>query len=210
MTAKNFKVGKKKKGSILPLIVVLIIGYLAYSANPEYWQQGKIFDDLKNGGFQREAEVVDEPIANIPDENAEPELDPDTSYEGSVPGAKTIPKNIRKSINSYDPLYYVVSTKFRYGYAVLPDGDNSKKLVSEINELIGADSELEKLYRIEGFYYNPSTRTKSCEETPARKFFCDVCDRKVCIVNPKKNEFIPVSASASSVIAKMKQLQNTW
>ena len=51
MAAKNnSNANKKKKGSILPLIVVLILGFLAYKANPEYWQQGRLFQDLKNGG----------------------------------------------------------------------------------------------------------------------------------------------------------------
>ena len=210
-SAKNFKIKKKKKGSILPLIVVAIIGYLAYSANPEYWQQGKLFEDLQNGGFQREVEEVEEPIANIPDpeEEAKPVLDPDTSYDGSVPGSKTVPKNIRKTVNSYDPLYSVFSSKFRYAYAVLPEGDSSLKLVSDINEEI-QNSDLKSVYRIEGFYYNSSNKEQRCSETPARKFFCEVCDRKICIVNPKKNEFVPVSASASSVISKMKQLQEQW
>ena len=92
----NMNKKKKKKGSILPLLVVVIIAFLAYQANPEYWQQGKLFQDIKNAGKKKEVETED--IAKIPEKPAEPEVDPDAILDGSIKGAKTIPINIKKQI----------------------------------------------------------------------------------------------------------------
>ena len=72
---------KKKKTSILPLLVIVIVGFLAYKANPEYWQQGKLFEDLRNAGKK---EVKQEEVEQIAKVEKEPEIDPNAILDGSV------------------------------------------------------------------------------------------------------------------------------
>ena len=45
---------KKKKGNFLPILVVVIVGFLAYQANPSYWQQGKLFEDFRKKLIQHQ------------------------------------------------------------------------------------------------------------------------------------------------------------
>ena len=205
--AKKAKRAKKKGPNVLTLLVFLIIGFLAYKANPEYWQQGKLLEDLKKGGVQK---VEEEDIANIPDvepEEYEPEVDPDASLEGSVKGAKTIPARVLKSSHSRDPMYGVIASKFKFVYVVAPSGDDSRALVGSIGESIKAEG-LRDSYKVKGFYYDPSTKKQDCSVAETVKYFCDECDRKACIINGKAGEYMVLPASEKNVIAKIKQLSS--
>lgn len=214
MTAKNFKVGKrrKKKGNILPFLVFVIIAYLAYSANPEYWHQGKLVQDFLNGGAKKEST---EDIANIPDTppeeyEPEPEIDPDASVAGSVKGAKTIPANVLKSVSSNDPMYYAFASRAKYIYFVMPNTQDSRELVAATNDEIKANG-LKAKYVAAGMLYDSSNKKADCSKAATVEFFCKVCDRKACLVNARKGEYIPLQPTTSHVIAKIKQIeQQEW
>ena len=204
-TKNNSNANKKKKGSILPLIVVLILGFLAYKANPEYWQQGRLFQDLKNGGQKK---VETEEIANIPKEPQEPKIDPNEIREGSIKGSKTVPKYVLKAVNTKDPNYYMFRSKYKTIYLVTAESSSSKKLSSDISEAIQKQG-LKDEFRFDSLLYAQSTKKAECERTTTLQFFCEQCDRKICIVNPEKKEFITVAPSLQGAIGKAKALQKS-
>ena len=105
--SKSSDSNKKKKGNILPVLVIAIIAFLAYKANPEYWQQGRLFEDLKNAGKKPSTEdVVQKPVTP-----KKPKEDPNMMYDGSIKGSKTIPLAVRRAVNTSDPTYYTFRSK---------------------------------------------------------------------------------------------------
>lgn len=201
--AKKAKKARKSGPNILPMIVLLIIGFLAYKANPEYWQQGKLIEDWKKGGVQK---VEETEIANIPEEDVEeePDIDPDVSYDGSIKGSKTIPVNINKSIDNTDPVFGFMRTRFRVIYLVQPDSDRSKQMLDDLTKgrkEYGLNNE----YIVESLLYSQADKKQRCGASEAQAFLCEVCDKKICIINPKKKEYITVQPSAT---AALKQAQN--
>ncbi len=203
MAKKKAKV-KKNGPSILPLLAIAIIAFLVYRANPEYWQQGRLLDDIRKGGIQKieQETVVREPVREVDDE---PEIDPDASIEGSVKGAMTIPKNVSKSVKVNDSLYKIINSKLIFAYGVLPDDEASRSLISEINTGI-IDAGLKKQYATKSLTYTKETKKEICSTNPAYEFLCENCDRKICLINGVKKEYIPLSPSAKSVLAKISQL----
>lgn len=205
MATKNSSEGNKKKGSMLPFLVILIIGFLAYKANPEYWQQGRLFQDLQNGGQKK---VETEEIANIPETPAEPEIDPNEIREGSIKGSFTIPRYAVKAANKQDPNYFAFRSKYKTIYLVTAESSASKKTASDIASAI-QEQGLREDYRSESFLYAQKTKEEECAKSKSFAFLCEQCDRKICIINPAKNEFIVVPPSASGAIAKAKALKKS-
>ena len=195
-----------KKGNILPLVVIVIIGFLAYKANPEYWQQGKLVEDLKKLGNQ---EVKTEEVAEIPQQQAPaaPTVDPDASLPGSVKGAKTIPINVNKSVNVNDPMYSILRSKFKTVYLVYPEGDAAKSIAQSVSEGI-SNSGLKGQYLFSSLYYTSSNKKQACEASLSQKFFCENCSKKICIINPQKQEYIVTAPTAQAAISKIKALKN--
>ncbi len=193
---KGTNTAKKKKGNILPFLVVVIIGFLAYQANPEYWQQGRLFQDLKNGGQKKvETEEVVTPKPK------KPEKDPNLIYDGTIKGSKTIPLYVRKAVNTYDPTYYVFRGKPKTLFLVYPDGSAAKKIVEDLNKGIekrGLRGEL----AVDTILYTQKEKKEKCAATVPQQFLCEQCDRRICIINPKKAEFLVVSPSAQSALSK--------
>ena len=207
-TARDFKIKKKKGPGILPLLVIGVIGFLAYRANPEYWQQGKLFEDLKNGGFQRPIEespqedVVKAPVVET---EAEPELDPDVSYDGSIRGAKTIPRSVIRTVNPNDPMYGVLNSKFKFVYAVLPDTEVARDMVKEVRKNID-ESELRDTYRLDVVFYPDNDKTL-CKVSVSKEYICNVCDRRFCVINTDKGEYLPIKPSVENVLATLEKLR---
>ena len=201
----NMNKKKKKKGSILPLLVVVIIAFLAYQANPEYWQQGRLFQDLKNAGKKKEAPTED--IAKIPDKPAEPEVDPDAILDGSIKGAKTIPINIKKQIRKSDPTYEIFRFKFKVIYVLAPKSTASEKLVNDLREQLRSQ-DLRDYYTVSSRLYEMKDRRTTCEESEPQNFLCKQCDRKICIIHPRKKEFIVVAPTVSATISRAKSILN--
>lgn len=204
-TKKSASTNKKKKGSILPLIVVVIIGFLAYKANPEYWQQGRLFQDLKNGGQKK---VETEEIANVPKGPVEPEVDPDAILEGSIKDAKTVPINIAKSIDKNDPMFNKFRSKFKTIYLVTQKSESSDKLSNDIRDAIEAQG-LKGEFMFDSLKYEPKDKKKLCEVTEAQNFFCKQCDRKICLINPRKREFIVVAPTVSAALGRAKIIKES-
>ena len=204
-TKKSASTNKKKKGSILPLIVVVIIGFLAYKANPEYWQQGRLFQDLKNGGQKK---VETEEIANIPQEPEEPAVDPDAMLPGSIKDAKTIPINVVKALNSQDPTYGMFRSKFKVMYIVGQNSSSTDKLAEDLQAAI-KEKDLRNDFAVFRLRYDLKDKRTVCGETEVTSFFCKQCDRRICFVHPKKKEFIVVNPTVSSAIAKAKTIKET-
>lgn len=188
---------KKKKGNILPVLVIAIIGFLAYQANPEYWQQGRLFEDLRNANKK---EVKTEEVVKAP-EPKKPEKDPNLIYDGTIKGSKTIPLYVRKAVNTYDPTYYVFRGKPKTLFLVYPDGSAAKKIVEDLNKGIekrGLRGEL----AVDTILYTQKEKKEKCAATVPQQFLCEQCDRRICIINPKKAEFLVVSPSAQSALSK--------
>ncbi len=202
-TNKNTKgsTPKKKKSNILPVLVIAIIAFLAYQANPEYWQQGKLFQDLKNGG-QKKVET-EEVVA--PPEPVKPTRDPDLIYDGSIKGAKTFPAYVLRSVNTYDENFYVFRGFPKTLYLVYPKGAAADKIVSQLQEGIDKNG-MKKELTVKTVLYTPKDKQKLCESSTTTKFFCEQCNRKICLVNPRKSEFMVLSPSAQSAFAKAKAL----
>ena len=204
----NMNKKKKKKGSILPLLVVVIIAFLAYQANPEYWQQGRLFQDIKNAGKKKEVETED--IAKIPEKPAEPEVDPDAILDGSIKGAKTIPINIKKQIRKSDPTYEIFRFKFKVIYVLAPKSTASEKLVNDLREQLRSQ-DLRDYYTVSSRLYEMKDRRTTCEESEPQNFLCKQCDRRICIIHPRKKEYIVVSPTAQSAISRAKAiLKEDW
>ena len=198
----NLNKKKKNKGSILPFLVVVIIVFLAYKANPEYWQQGRLFQDLKNAGKK---EVKTEDIAKVPEKPKEPEVDPDAMLEGSIKGAKTIPINVTKEVNQNDPTYWVYRSKFKTIYLVAQKTNASQNLFNDFNDAIKNEG-LKDEFVVSALLYEAKNKKSLCEATIPHNFLCKQCDRKVCIVNPKKREFLVVAATKQAVLGRVKQI----
>jgi len=208
MAKKKGKV-KKNGPSILPLLAIGIIAFLVYRANPEYWQQGRLLDDIRKGGVQKVEQdtVVQKPVREVEDE---PEIDPDASFEGSVKGAMTIPKNVSKSVKVNDSLYKIINSKLIFAYGVLPDEDASRALIGEINNGI-SEAGLRKQFATKSLTYTKENKKEICSRGPAYEFLCKNCDKKVCLINGSKKEYIPLSPSAKTVLAKINQLsKDEW
>ena len=203
------KKGKRKKSgpSILPLLVIGIIGFLVYKANPEYWQQGRLLDDIRKGGVQKpvDEDVVQKPVRKPVDEK--PEIDPDESYPGSVKGAMTIPKTALKSVKSKDRIYKIINSKLIVTYGVLPDNESSRQLIGDIGAGI-TDKGWKKQAFANSLLYDQAKKKETCSISPAYEFLCDTCDRKVCLINGRKHEIIPLNPSVTSVLAKLGQVIN--
>lgn len=201
------KRGRRKKSgtSILPLIVICIIGFLVYKANPEYWQQGRLLEDLKKGGVQKpiEEDVVQKPVERQVEEK--PEIDPNVSYPGSVKGAVTIPQNALRSVSTNDPLYKIINSRFIVAYGVLPNTADSRSLIGDMRVAI-EEKGLKKYAFADSFLYEQDKRKETCSSSPAYEFLCGECDRKVCLINGRKKEIIPLQASVAPVISKLDQV----
>ncbi len=203
----NLNKKKKNKGSILPFLVVVIIVFLAYKANPEYWQQGRLFQDLKNAGKK---EVKTEDIAKVPEKPKEPEVDPDAMFEGSIKGAKTIPINVSKAVNRNDPTYNTFRSKFKVIYLVSPKSNSSDKLADDIR-LALQEQDLRDEFTFDSLRYQMKNKKKACEVSVPQNFLCEQCDRKICIINARKKEFLVVAPSVSAAIGRAKSIQkNGW
>lgn len=201
---------RKKSGpSILPLLVVCIIGFLVYKANPEYWQQGRLIEDIRKGGVQK---PVEEDIVKLPQERPDdkPEIDPNESYPGSVSGAVTIPKVALKSVKTNDRLYKIIKSKFIVAYGILPNNETSRTLIADLNTEI-SDKGWKKQAFADSLLYEQSERKATCSASPAYEFLCGKCDRKICLINGRKHEIIPLNPSKSSVLAKLGQvIKEEW
>ena len=199
-TNKNKKgntAAKKKKGNILPVLVIAIIGFLAYQANPEYWQQGRLFEDLRNANKK---EVKTEEVVQAP-EPKKPEKDPDLIYDGSIKGAKTFPAYVLRAVNTYDQNFYVFRGIPKTLYLVYPEGAAADKIVSQLQEGINK-REMRKELAVQTLLYTSKDKKTKCESSTTNKFFCEQCDRRICIVNPRKSEFMVVAPSAQSALSK--------
>ena len=199
-TNKNKKgntAANKKKGNILPVLVIAIIGFLAYQANPEYWQQGRLFEDLRNANKK---EVKTEEVVKAP-EPKKPEKDPDLIYDGSIKGAKTIPLYVRKAVNTYDPTYYVFRGKPKTLFLVYPEGSAANKIIADISAGI-EKRDLRGTLAVDSLLYTAKNKKERCEATVPQQFLCEQCDRRICIVNPRKSEFMVVAPSAQSALSK--------
>lgn len=205
MAGKKNSGTKKKKGSILPLLVIVIVGFLAYKANPEYWQQGKLFEDLKNAGKK---EVKQEDVAKITQPvDSTPKVDPDASTDGSVKGSKTIPINVNKAVNSYEPTYRFMRSKFKTIYLVYPDnstGANIAKSVQESMEKYNMRDE----WMFASLLYEPKKKKETCGVSKSQEFFCEQCDKKICLINPRKQEFIVVGPTAQASVGRAKAMKD--
>lgn len=204
MAVKKNNSVKKKKTSILPLLVIVIVGFLAYKANPEYWQQGKLFEDLRNAGKK---EVKQEEVEQIAKVEKEPEIDPDAILDGSVKGSKTIPKNINKKVNTNDPTFKFMRSKFKTIYLVYPDNSTSKNVVKSINEALEKNN-MKDEWMFTFLLYTQSTKKQACEASEPQAFFCEQCDKKICLINPRKQEFIVVGPTAQASIGRAKTLKD--
>lgn len=198
---------KKKKGNFLPLLVVVIVGFLAYQANPSYWQQGKLFEDLKNAGKQ---EAPTEQVSKVPEKvDTTPKVDPDASLDGSVKGSKTIPINVNKSVNNAEPTYAFMRSKFKTIYLVYPDNSTgaglAKKIYDEFN-----NSDLKDDWRFISFLYPQNKKKDACSVSKSQQFFCDMCDKKICLINPKKQEYIVVGPTAQASLGRARTLKGDW
>ena len=206
MAVKKNNSVKKKKTSILPLLVIVIVGFLAYKANPEYWQQGKLFEDLRNAGKK---EVKQEEVEQIAKVEKEPEFDPNAILDGSVKGSKTIPKNINKKINVNDPMYNVMRSKFKTIYLVYTDNSTSKNLIKAIDEAL-EKGDMKDNWRVAYLLYSQSNKKQACEASEPQAFFCEHCDKKICLINPRKQEFIVVGPSVQASVGRAKALKGSW
>ncbi len=205
MAKKNDGSGnKKKKGNILPVLIIAIVAFLAYKANPEYWQQGKLFEDLKNAGKK---EVKTEEVVKKP-EPKKPEKDPDLIYDGSIKGSKTIPAYVRRAVNTYDPNYYTFRSKFKTIFLVYPEGAAANKTLTQISEAI-ENKGFTDIYRVDSILYTQKEKAKQCDLSVTQKFLCEQCDRKICIINPKKSEFMVIAPTSQAAIGKMTSLNKS-
>ena len=205
MAKKNDGSGnKKKKGNILPVLIIAIVAFLAYKANPEYWQQGKLFEDLKNAGKK---EVKTEEVVKKP-EPKKPEKDPDLIYDGSIKGSKTIPAYVRRAVNTYDPNYYTLRSKSKTIFLVYPEGAAANKTLTQISEAI-ENKGFTDIYRVDSILYTQKEKAKQCDLSVTQKFLCEQCDRKICIINPKKSEFMVIAPTSQAAIGKMTSLNKS-
>lgn len=201
------KNGKKNGGNIMPILVIAIIAFLAYKANPEYWQQGRLFEDLKNHG-QKKVETED--ISNIPTpEETKPAIDPDAILEGSVKGAKTIPINVNKAVNKSDPTYEIMRSKFKVFYMVYPDNPTAAKISDSMRAAIEKNN-LRGEYTFASLLYTQSNKKQICGYTKPQAFLCEQCDKKICLINPKNKEFIVVAPTTQAAIGRAKALKGEW
>lgn len=201
------KNGKKSGGNIMPILVIAIIAFLAYKANPEYWQQGRLFEDLKNHGQKK---VATEDISTIPNpEDTKPSIDPDAILEGSVKGAKTIPININKAVNKNDTTYYVLRSKLKTFYMVYPDNEAAKKISDAMRDAIEKNN-LKGEYVFVSYLYTQSNKKHVCNLSAPQAFLCEQCDKKICIINPKNKEFIVVAPTTQAAIGRAKALKGEW
>lgn len=194
---KGTNTAKKKKGNILPFLVIVIIGFLAYKANPEYWQQGRLLEDLKNANKK---EVKTEEVVKAP-EPEKPEKDPDLIYDGSIKGAKTFPAYVLRAVNTYDQNFYVFRGIPKTLYLVYPKGAAADKIASQLQEGINK-REMRNELAVKTLLYTSKDKKSQCEASITTQFFCEQCDRKICIINPKKAEFLVVSPSSQAALAK--------
>lgn len=202
MTKKGSSGNKKKKGSPLPLIIIVIIGFLVYKANPEYWQQGRLFHDWKNGVPQVETEEV----VKAPEAPKKPDVDPDAILEGSAKGAKTIPINIRKTIGINDPNYEMFRSKFKTLYLVTQKSSSSEQLANQIRDAI-KEEKLNDEFTFNALLYEAKDKKHLCGLSETQTFFCKQCDRKICIVHPRKLEYIVVAPTVQASIGRAKVLK---
>ena len=206
MAKKNDGSGnKKKKGNILPVLIIAIVAFLAYKANPEYWQQGRLFEDLKNAGKKQASteEVVQKPV-----EPKKPKVDPNAMFDGSIKGSKTIPLAVRRAVNTNDPTYYTFRSKKITFYLVYPDGANGKKIVADIRDGI-INKDLRDKFSVDSLLYDQRKKSEQCGVSVPQQFLCDQCDRKICIINPKKSEFMVIAPTSQAAIGKMTSLNKS-
>ena len=202
--SKSSDSNKKKNGNILPVLVIAIIAFLAYKANPEYWQQGRLFEDLKNAGKKPSTEdVVQKPVTP-----KKPKEDPNMMYDGSIKGSKTIPLAVRRAVNTSDPTYYTFRSKKITFYLIYPDGANGKKIVADIREGI-INKDLRDKFSVDSLLYDQRKKSEQCGVSVPQQFLCDQCDRKICVVNPKKSEFLVISPTAQAAVSKMVALDKS-
>lgn len=200
--SKSSDGNKKKKGNILPFLVIVIIAFLAYKANPEYWQQGKLFQDLQNGGVKK---VEAEEVVKAPEAPPEPKEDPNEIKEGSIKGSYTVPRYAIKAANQQDPNYYAFRSISKTIYLVAAKSPASEKIAEEIDAAI-QEHDLRKEYRSQSFLYSAKTKKDECAQSDSFAFLCEQCDKKICIINPAKSEFVVVAPSSSAAISKAKAL----
>ena len=203
--SKSSDGNKKKKGNILPFLVIVIIAFLAYKANPEYWQQGRLFEDLKNANKK---EVKTEEVVQKPVEPAKPKEDPNAMYDGSIKGSKTIPLSVRRAVNTKDPTYYTYRSKKITFYLVYPEGPAGEQIVAQIRDSI-IDKKLRDKFAVSALLYSQKDKKQQCELTWPQQFLCEQCDRKICAVNPKKSEFLVIPPTAQAAISKMNELNKS-
>lgn len=196
--------GKKKKTSILPLLVIVIVGFLAYKANPEYWQQGKLFEDLRNAGKK---EVKQEEVEQIAKVEKEPEIDPDAILDGSVKGSKTIPINVNKAVNSYEPTYSFMRSKYKTIYLVYPNNATGANIAKSVQEAMEKYNMREE-WMFASLLYEPKMKKEACGISKSQEFFCEQCDRKICLINPRKQEFIVVGPTAQASVGRARAIKD--
>ncbi len=199
----------KNKTSVLPILVVAIIGFLAYKANPDYWKQGKIFEDfekyMQNRQEQQE-ELTDVPIQQeAVKKQEEPEIDPDASFGGSVDGSKTIPINVNKAVHRNDPTYYVLRTSYKTIYFVYEKGSQKEQLYNELRNTI-KESDFKQYWAVSGMSYEKGKMKEECTASVPLNFLCEQCAKGVCLLNPRKKEFLVVPLSKSAIMSRVKSL----
>ena len=204
MAVKKNNSVKKKKTSILPLLVIVIVGFLAYKANPEYWQQGKLFEDLRNAGKK---EVKQEEVEQIAKVEKEPEIDPDAILDGSVKGSKTIPINVNKAVNSYEPTYSFMRSKYKTIYLVYPNNATGANIAKSVQESMEKYNMRED-WMFASLLYEPKMKKEACGISKSQEFFCEQCDRKICLINPRKQEFIVVGPTAQASVGRARAIKD--
>lgn len=203
-------------GNLVPMIVIGIIVFISYQSNPEYWKQGKLFNDMKTTSSSTIVDTKD--VANIPAQTPPPAAKP---YNGNqsqesegvaksgIRGARVIPPDVFASVGYNDPAYGIIRSSYKVIYFNYPNAERGERIYSDIKSGLsraGLSSDVLLVKNI----YKPIGSNNAIEKSTfvGQDYLNKNCTKYICMLNPNKREIIFVNQSAGSVISKLKELRN--